>query len=234
MPAERSPASGRARGFTESDHYLYVYANYHANADEPGKAVEPRPVPYQDLPARGSRTRGRDASEVPARSRLPPLRSADRPAVMPAARVDGLAAGVLPIPCRTDERNRSAQAGRRYHQPGRRRPARRVRPRPASVSAAVSGRPGRRQRRIPAAFTDRVTGTASRQGTSTVRNPVPVPVRTPQGQQARPASPARGHGGKHHADEAASHSPAPRHPQPVTGPDAGMSACSGRSLRRHG
>ena len=33
----------RARGFTESDHYLHVYANYYANADEPAEAVEPRP-----------------------------------------------------------------------------------------------------------------------------------------------------------------------------------------------
>lgn len=32
----------RARGFTESDHYLHVYANYYANADEPAEAVEPR------------------------------------------------------------------------------------------------------------------------------------------------------------------------------------------------
>jgi ribosomal protein S18 acetylase RimI-like enzyme len=33
----------RARGFTESDHYLHVYANYYANADEPAQAVEARP-----------------------------------------------------------------------------------------------------------------------------------------------------------------------------------------------
>lgn len=32
----------RARGFAESNHYLHVYANYYVNADEPGKAVEPR------------------------------------------------------------------------------------------------------------------------------------------------------------------------------------------------
>lgn len=32
----------RARGFTESDHYLHVYANYYANADEPAQAVEAR------------------------------------------------------------------------------------------------------------------------------------------------------------------------------------------------
>jgi N-acetylglutamate synthase-like GNAT family acetyltransferase len=33
----------RARGFAESDHYLHVYADYDANADEPAEAVEPRP-----------------------------------------------------------------------------------------------------------------------------------------------------------------------------------------------
>jgi ribosomal protein S18 acetylase RimI-like enzyme len=33
----------RARGFSESDHYLHVYADYYANADEPAEAVEPRP-----------------------------------------------------------------------------------------------------------------------------------------------------------------------------------------------
>lgn len=32
----------RARGFTESDHYLHVYANYYANAAEPGEAVDSR------------------------------------------------------------------------------------------------------------------------------------------------------------------------------------------------
>lgn len=32
----------RARGFTESDHYLHIYANYYASADEPAEAVEPR------------------------------------------------------------------------------------------------------------------------------------------------------------------------------------------------
>jgi ribosomal protein S18 acetylase RimI-like enzyme len=33
----------RARGFTESDHYLHVYANHYVNAAEPAQAVEPRP-----------------------------------------------------------------------------------------------------------------------------------------------------------------------------------------------
>jgi ribosomal protein S18 acetylase RimI-like enzyme len=33
----------RARGFTESGHYLHVYADYHANAAEPAGAVQSRP-----------------------------------------------------------------------------------------------------------------------------------------------------------------------------------------------
>jgi ribosomal protein S18 acetylase RimI-like enzyme len=32
----------RARGFTESDHYLHVYADLYANASEPAEAVQPR------------------------------------------------------------------------------------------------------------------------------------------------------------------------------------------------
>lgn len=41
-PAEGYPF--RATGFAEGGHYLYVYANYRADRDEPGRAIgEPRP-----------------------------------------------------------------------------------------------------------------------------------------------------------------------------------------------
>jgi ribosomal protein S18 acetylase RimI-like enzyme len=33
----------RARGFTESQHYLHVYADYYARPEEPGAAVDPAP-----------------------------------------------------------------------------------------------------------------------------------------------------------------------------------------------